>query len=76
MLIDSPVEAAVPRTTSIGRDFYADKLALTPVSEFVKVELSDRTAGAQPCDQQFAGRRFRAGRGRSKGTSVWCMGRR
>jgi hypothetical protein len=50
MLIDNAVEAAVPADhVNWARDFYADKLGLTPVSEFAGVQLSERTGGAQPC---------------------------
>jgi hypothetical protein len=35
-----------------ARDAYADKLGLTPVSEFAGMQLSDRTVGAQPCNPQ------------------------
>jgi predicted enzyme related to lactoylglutathione lyase len=49
MLNDSRVEANIPASNlERARDFYADKLGLTPVGEFAGVQLSYRTAGGTP----------------------------
>jgi predicted enzyme related to lactoylglutathione lyase len=46
MLNDSRVEANIPASDlKRARDFYADKLGLTPVEEFEGVELTYQTAG-------------------------------
>jgi predicted enzyme related to lactoylglutathione lyase len=45
MLNDSRVEANIPASDlERARDFYADKLGLTPVEEFAGVQLTYRTA--------------------------------
>ena len=45
MLNDSKVEANIPASDlDRARDFYADKLGLTPVAEFAGEQLSYRTA--------------------------------
>jgi len=67
MLIDSAVEAAVPADhVNRARDFYADKLGLTPVSEFAGVQLSDRPAGPPPRNPQSEGMQFLVRRHRPK----------
>ncbi len=46
MLNDSKVEANIPASDlDRARDFYAEKLGLTPVAEFAGEQLSYRTAG-------------------------------
>ena len=46
MLNDSRVEANIPASDlNRARDFYADKLGLTPSGEFAGVQLMYRTAG-------------------------------
>jgi catechol 2,3-dioxygenase-like lactoylglutathione lyase family enzyme len=46
MLNDSRVQANIPASDlKRARDFYADKLGLTPVEEFEGVQLTYRTAG-------------------------------
>jgi predicted enzyme related to lactoylglutathione lyase len=59
MLNDSRVEANIPASDlNRARDFYADKLGLTPSSEFGGEQLAYRTAGGTSFNiyrTQFAG---------------------